>query len=75
MTYHGSCVYSCPLNISESILWSFPGSNFLKYITTLPQIMLVALTKILTSFGLGAGILEGCEIPKHISTVRDSGFP
>lgn len=54
VTSHVSHVYSCPLHISESTLWGFPSSNFLNGIIPLPQ----ALTKILSSVALGAGILE-----------------
>lgn len=57
-TSHVSHVYSCPLHISESTLWGFPSSNFLNGIIPLPQVMLAALTKILSSLALGAGILE-----------------
>lgn len=58
VTSHVSHVYSHPSHISESTLWGFPSSNFLNHIIPLPQIMLAALAKILSSLALGAGILE-----------------
>lgn len=58
LTSHVSHVYLCPSHISESILWGFPSSNFLNYSIPLPQIMLAAFAKILSSLALGAGILE-----------------
>lgn len=41
------------LSISESLLWGFPSSDLLNIIIPLPQIMLAALNKILSSLALG----------------------